>query len=148
MAKPQKPSHRDQHETLDKIALVTALAMLGLGMTFLLAMMFPLFPERIRLRAFAIETSTPPAQIVTRSQPSAQAVVLRPLAAVDIAVQYIQPSPGRGHQPLAQDNSDLPSEKLAYRQVPQPVRDMGPGHETKSSGGSGKGAAPKLGAGD
>ncbi len=148
MAKPQKPSHRDQHETLDKTALVTALAMLGLGMTFLLAMMLPLFPERIRLRAFAIETSTPPAQIATLSQLSARAVPLRPLAAVDIGVQYIQPSAGQEYRPLAQDSSDLPPERLADRQVPEPVRDMGPGHETKSPGGSGKRAGPQRGIGD
>lgn len=148
MAKPQKPSHRDQHETLDKTALVTALAMLGLGMTFLLAMMFPLFPERIRLRAFAIETSTPPAQSATLSQPSGRAVTLRPLAAVDIGVQYIQPWAGREYRPFAQDSSDLPPEKFADRQVPEPVRDMGPGRDTKSSGGSGKRAGPKLSVGD
>ncbi len=148
MAKPQKPNHRDQRETLDNTALVTALALLGLGMTFLLAMMLPLFPDRIPLRAFAIETSTPPAQRATLSQPSRRVVTLRPLAAVDIGVQYIQPWAGREYRSVAQNSSDLPPERFADRQVPEPVRDMGPAHETNSPGGSGNRARPKLGIGD
>lgn len=65
-----KRSSPDQHETLDKTAVLTALAVLGLGMMFLAAMLFLLFPEWIRPRAFATESSTPPISIVTLRPPA------------------------------------------------------------------------------
>ncbi len=65
-----KRSSPDQHETLDKTAVLTALAVLGLGMMFLSAMLFLLFPEWIRPRAFATESSTPPLSIVTLRPPA------------------------------------------------------------------------------
>ncbi len=54
---------------VDKTAFLTALTVLGVGMSFLVAMMFVLFPEWVRPRAFATETSTPPGRIFTLRAP-------------------------------------------------------------------------------
>ncbi len=65
-----KRSAPDQHETIDKTAVLTALAVLGLGMVFLSAMLFLLFPEWIHPRAFATEASTSPISILTLRSPA------------------------------------------------------------------------------
>ncbi len=86
-----KQSSPDQHETLDKSAVLTALAVLGLGMMFLSAMLFLLFPEWIRPRAFATEASTRPISIVT----------LRPSASFEeVRVAVVAVSPVR--RPVSQ----------------------------------------------
>ena len=58
-----------QHETLDKTAVLTALAVLGLGVIFLSAMAFMVFPEWVRPRAIA-ESTLPPLSIVTLRPPA------------------------------------------------------------------------------
>ncbi len=64
-----KRSSPNPHETLDKTAVLTALALLGLGMIFLSAMAFMLFPEWIRPRTIA-ESNPPPLSIVTLRPPA------------------------------------------------------------------------------
>ncbi len=60
----------DRHEIVDKTAVLTSLVVLGLGIVFLSAMLFLLFPEWIHPRAFATEASPSPISIVTLRAPA------------------------------------------------------------------------------
>ncbi len=60
----------DRHEIVDKTTVLTALVVLGLGIVFLSAMLFLLFPEWIHPRAFATEASPSPISIVTLRPPA------------------------------------------------------------------------------
>ncbi len=102
--KPHQLSRHKEQEAVDKSALLAALVVLGLGMTFLLAMTFLYFPEWMRLRAFATETRTPPGRVVTLRPPTA--LDLRP--AMEGQSYPLQPTMGQGSPSPTTENAGPP----------------------------------------
>lgn len=113
-------------EAVDKTAFLTALTVLGVGMSFLVAMMFVLFPEWIRPRAFATETSTSPGRIFTLRAPSSLEV--GPVRVAPVQRKVVRetvrslPERTRSVAPADPTRSILAAEFPEEPQLPQPVQ--------------------------